>query len=520
MILDEVESDARQTAGNRGATLDALLAGIAQQRPDALALADPPNRSTFTDGAPRRLSFARAHRMATAIASRLQRMDLPANTVVAIQLPNIVENVLAILGVLRAGMIAAPLPLLWRRADMVAALSSVGAKALITCGRVGAFAHAQLAMAVAAEVFSIRYLCGFGPAQPDGVVPFDDLFDAEAPEALPLRERNGPGDAAARVAAITFEVTAAGIIPIARSHAELDAGARAVMPEGEDGNIISTLAPASFAGLCLTLVSWLRSGSALSLHHPFDRRILAGQLHADAPCSALVLPGPVAFDLAAAGTFRRHPPGCVLAAWHAPSGLASSETWREPDIGLLDVAVFGEIGLVAAQRNGTGRPTRIPYGPIVAPRGAAGAIVVGEIAQSSRGTMTFGGPMAPRGAFPLGADRDGTAMHGIGADGAVDTGYHCRVDPDSKTVVITATPAGVVEIGGCRLALRGLQDNVVRIESGATLEVVPDSLLGQRLIGRATTPDKLQAALEAAGVHPLAVAAFRTCNDAALRENA
>ncbi len=47
-------------------------------------------------------------------------------------MPNTVDSVLTLLGVLRAGLIAMPLPLLWRRADAVAALSRVGAKALIT----------------------------------------------------------------------------------------------------------------------------------------------------------------------------------------------------------------------------------------------------------------------------------------------------------------------------------------------------------------------------------------------------
>ena len=55
--------------------------------------------------------------MVSAIAGRLRRMGLPTDAIVGIQLPNIVENILTILGVLRAGMIAAPLPLLWRRAD-------------------------------------------------------------------------------------------------------------------------------------------------------------------------------------------------------------------------------------------------------------------------------------------------------------------------------------------------------------------------------------------------------------------
>ena len=46
-------------------------------------------------------------------------------------LPNTVESVITFLGVLRAGMTAVPLPLLWRKADIVKALARVGAKALV-----------------------------------------------------------------------------------------------------------------------------------------------------------------------------------------------------------------------------------------------------------------------------------------------------------------------------------------------------------------------------------------------------
>src|SRR5258707_1941532 len=112
-------------------------------------------------------------------------MELPTDSVVGIQLPNIAESVLAILGVMRAGMIAAPLPLLWRRADAVAALSRVGAKALVTCGHVGSVDHCHLAIRVAADLFSIRYVCGFGADLPDSVLPIDESFTTEKLDPVP-----------------------------------------------------------------------------------------------------------------------------------------------------------------------------------------------------------------------------------------------------------------------------------------------------------------------------------------------
>ena len=103
-------------------------------------------------------------------------------------------------------MIAAPMPMLWRRADAVATLTRLGGKALITCGHVGGFDHCSFAMHVAAEIFSIRYVCGFGENLPDGVVPFDDLFTIEKFDPLPPRERERAMNPAAHIAAITWDV--------------------------------------------------------------------------------------------------------------------------------------------------------------------------------------------------------------------------------------------------------------------------------------------------------------------------
>src|SRR5579872_5181991 len=108
------------------ATLDDLFRRSAARRPEAIALADPPNRESFTDGPPRRLTYAEADRAISAIASQLRKLRLQTDAIVGIQLANTVESVLIILGVLRAGMIAAPLPLLWRSIDAGAALGPLG----------------------------------------------------------------------------------------------------------------------------------------------------------------------------------------------------------------------------------------------------------------------------------------------------------------------------------------------------------------------------------------------------------
>jgi hypothetical protein len=516
MILGDATSAAAPPPpppqGGSRITIDEIFRRVAQRRPEALALADAPNRKTFTDGAPRRLTFAQADRMVSAIAGRLRRMGLPTDAVVGIQLPNIVENILAVLGVMRAGMIAAPLPLLWRRADAVAALTRVGAKALITCGHVGDFNHCQFAMRVAAEVFSIRYVCGFGPDLPDGVVEFDDLLSAATLDPLPPLDRERQSNPAAHLAVITFDAGESGVVPVARSHLELFAGGLGALLESrlvQDANIVSTLAPASFAGICLTLLPWLLSGGTLHLHHPFDPPVLVGQWRGDARCGALILPGPVAFRLAEAGVFSRTGPACVLAPWRAPERLGMSEAWRERDTALVDVSVFGEIGVVAARRGANGRPLPLPFGAIVAPRGSPGGVVVAEVTATPVGTLALRGPMVPHHTFPPGAEHGGMPHLIVGRAGLIDTRYTCRVDPVARTIAVSGPPAGIVGVGGYRFSLRDMQAVVDRVDAGATLATLPDPLVGQRLVGNAVDCFAVQAGLNAAGANPLLIAAFR-----------
>src|SRR5215469_4050696 len=171
MILGQSSSKHMATAASAGrATLDDMFRRAAARRPRAAALMDAPNRESFTDGVPRRLTYAQADRIVSAIAGRLNRMGLQADSVVGLQLPNTVESVLTFLGILRAGLIAAPLPMLWRSADVVTTLSRLGAKALITSTRIGTVDHGDLAMHMAADIFPIRYVCAFGSRVPDGVV--------------------------------------------------------------------------------------------------------------------------------------------------------------------------------------------------------------------------------------------------------------------------------------------------------------------------------------------------------------
>jgi AMP-binding enzyme len=475
------------------------------------ALLVPPDRERFTDGAPRHLTYAQADRAVSAIAGRLRRIGLQTDAIVAMQMANTVENVLTFLGILRAGLIAMPLPLLWRRVDAVAALRRVGATALIVSGRIGTTDHFALAREIAAEIFPIRYLCGYGREPPDGLVPFDDIFVLGKVDPIPAWEEergrdHGPG---AHLAVITWDVAADGLVPVTRSHSELIAGGLAVMLESrlqEEAALLSTLTLCSFAGLAITLVPWLLLGGTVALHHPFDVEAFLNQLSAF-DFDAAVVPGPMATQLS--DQAHRAGTGCpsMIGVWRAPERVSRAPPWRVSGKRMTDVMVFGETGLLAACRGASGKAETISYGGVTSPRGHKGGITTAEVKATSSGTIAMRGPMVPRAPFPPGAERSGFPHLKIGANGLVDTGYGCHAD--SASIIVTGPPPGMISVGGYRFMIEQVQELIKRLDAEGRVAVLPDAFAGHRLVGTAAHVQAVQDALAQQRINPLIAAAFR-----------
>jgi non-ribosomal peptide synthetase component E (peptide arylation enzyme) len=460
------------TASDARTTLDDLFRRAAVRNPDAVALADPDDRAHFTDGEARQLNYAQADRIIWSIAARLRALGLATDSVVGVQLPNTAEAVLTLLGILRAGMIPALLPMLWRETEIVAALSGVSAKALVTTARIGATDHCAVAGRVAAGLFSIRHVCAFGTVTPDGIVPLDDVVEAGA-EMQPAPPRDG--NPAAHAAVITFEPTPRGLLPVARNHAQLIAAGEAVVTAGnlpQDAVLLSATPASSFAGLAVTLMPWLLTGGRLALHQPFEPRLFRYRSEA---CDAVIVPGPLAKAFADINAET-----LLLALWRAPE-RRTEDTLARP---VLDVTAFGEFGTQVALR---------PAGEPAAPLGASA-----ETQRSPKGTLLV------RGAMVASAGLDVTDAP---PDGFVDTGYPCRIDAESGALIITGPQAGMIGLGGYRIARAEIDAFAAALSVDSPIATLPDALLGQRLRGRAG--DAAAVRLAARGANPLIAGAFR-----------
>jgi AMP-binding enzyme len=489
-------------------SLDEIFMRSVARKPDELAFADPIDKARVTGQAPRHLTFAEADDAVSALAAHFMAVGLPVSSIIALQLPNTVELMLTTLAAWRAGLVVALLPLLWRQAELTDALNRVGARALVTTARIDGVNHADIAMQAAAEVFSIRHVCGFGDKLPEGMVSLDGvLADASDPLLLPERDARRP-------ALVTFDVTAEGLRVVPRSEAQTIAGGLAIVLDAEirpGSRIASTIVPASFGGLCASLVAALVSSSALVLHHPFDLGALSRQI-AEAECDLLIAPAPLALRLGEQGLppelrLLRH----VLALWRSPEQAGTSASWTAKPR-LTDIYAFGEVGFLIARRDSDGNPLPIFPGPKVLAQGTPGSAMASEAVVTRNGSLGLKGAMVPLAAYAPPRQRN-QSLNALLSEPLpldyVDTGYAARLDRKTGAVCITSPPAGTIAVGGYRFLARELTEWAQRLAPGTMLTALPDRMSGHRLAGRATDNARARAALTELGLNPLMSEAFR-----------
>jgi hypothetical protein len=456
-----------------GVSLDALFRSNSRVRPDAPALI----------GSTLLFSYAETDAAIERLARRLQSFEMPPDSVVAVQLPNIPEAVIALLGTMRAGFVPAPVPVPWRRADLVAALATVQPKASISLAHFGDERPAEVMCEVAAELFQLSFPCAFGDDVPDGVIALDrDDAQSQPSEGVPFASTGSP------VAVVTFDTAASGFFPAARGHSQWLAAGLAVLLESriESGDtILSTLSPSTLAGIGTTLVPWLLSGGVLK----FVDGSSASSVRPERGDRAIHLVGPAAALAEVASSFEGQFASCIAVhrshRTHARD-FASIKTRR-----LVDFFGFGEQGAAVLKRDEHGKPRQIPIGSIAAPSSGRVPVVIETNVQGDQ--LLLRGPMLPH-AFENGR----MAPSAADMNGFAHTGFRCRTERPGY-LLVEGEPGGVTAMGGLRYGLHDLQARVAKCLPGAQVEVVADPVLGERIRIEAVDPAAAAAVLRSAG---------------------
>ncbi|MEZ5839526.1 MAG: class I adenylate-forming enzyme family protein [Hyphomicrobiales bacterium] len=467
-------------------TLDALLRRNAQTMPGETALIE-------TDGAGkmvRSLTYAELEEQIAGLSGFFTSVGLKPDMYVVEQLPVGAEALIALFGTVRAGLISVPVSPLLGEAELTAVAAALSPKALLTTASDGP-AAAERMRHLAADSFSVRFVCAFGEEVPDGVVPLDLIIGSPeladpANSAAIVRKGNG----ADHIATVSWSEIAEGAAPIARSHNHwISAGLmHLVAARLEKGcRIFSPYLPTGLVGLSAAVVPWLLTGGTLVLHRFDGLAGLAAAISETAPDYALM---PAGLEGALAGRLGSEHPAIGL-VHNDPAAARGAKGWQGA---VVDIDRIGEIIAVPRYRD-SAPAAALPLGRIGAAFGAgsvgfletrlrgfarkAGTVAAGD--SFSDGELVLRGPAVPDASLGLSEGNGGPT---IDTEGFLHSGLVGRLASAEPATFQLAGPVGdLLVVAGTQVRAADLDRIYAEHEAvaAAAAVVVPDAIAGSRL---------------------------------------
>jgi len=476
--------------------LDGLLRRTAVEAPERLAITDPPNKPQIMGEAPLRLSYQQADAIVDHLADTFTTLGLARDDVVAIQLPNTAESVLTILACSRAGLIACPLPVIWREHELAKALPNIAPRALVTSQRIFEHPHADMMRNIAADLMTVRFVFGFGKDLPDGVMSLE-ARGSDAGSSAAAAFFSDDENLANDIATLNWSAgNADQEFTVARSHNQWVAAGLMLMLEAglkPDSRILNPFSLTSLVPLGL-MSAWLLSGGTLAQHHPFAPEVFLEQVEAeDIDFTCLPPAAGQLFDEHGAGVLNGglKTLGCVL----YNSGGHKSDPAPLGDLArsVVDIHVIGEFACLASRRLEGRLKGTIPFGEINRPTHSLDRVtlaqtkVSGSVLRShfAAGKLGIKSPMMFDSYFPPMFDRESDERLVFDKQGFVETGYKALVVNDAeKEIELLHAPTDTFQHGGVPVAadeLDNLYSSCEALSDAAALPV-EDPVMGNRIL--------------------------------------
>ena len=276
----------------RDDTLTQWLARHAAERPDATAVVHAGNRTSWRELAQRVDRFA-----AGLYAAGVARGD-----VVAVQLPNVAEFIVAYLAICRLGAVMSTLHMPYRGTEFETLLRHSRAKAVICLAQARDWSPAAAALGLRATIPSLQAVIALGAAD-GGALAFAQL---EATSPAGIRDLPGPAAGDPFLLLYTSGTTSAPKA-VPHSYHTLLSNARLSVPEhgiGPADRVLSAAPYSHLFGLYALHVCWA-AGAAAVLLPVFTPPDLAVAVERDQPSALWTAPAHIA-ACRAGGLFDKH----------------------------------------------------------------------------------------------------------------------------------------------------------------------------------------------------------------------
>lgn len=251
---------------------------------DELAAVDPPNKADLVDIPVQRASWTDIARQVDRLAAVLRAHDIGEGDVVAVQLPNIVELIVAYLAAWRVRAIVTPLPVQYRRHEVVELGSICRPVAFLTADRIGQRQIAAEIVEALPDVASLRTVLYFGPSRVAGASSLDvELAGVTATRlgAVQAYADAHPVDPNDCLTICWTSGTESRPKGVPRAHYEwLVMSWDTVYGPGltHGSRVLNPFPTVNMAGINGVLLPWLRVGFLLVQHHPFDLAVFLNQI--------------------------------------------------------------------------------------------------------------------------------------------------------------------------------------------------------------------------------------------------
>ena len=240
----------------------------------------------------RTVSYAELAALVRRASCAFDRMDIGKGAVVAVQLPNVVEFVVAYLAITGRGAIMQTIHMPYRAAELETLLAHSGAVAAIVPAEARDYRGAETLQGLRERLPALRHVIGVGPASalPSGALPFVGLLAADGtPRPVAV------AGADPFLLLYTSGTTAApkGVPHAYRNflaNSRLSAEALSVTPE----DVLLSAAPYTHLYGLFTLNLALSAGATSLLLPAFTPAALAELMHAGRPTIAFTAPAHIA----------------------------------------------------------------------------------------------------------------------------------------------------------------------------------------------------------------------------------
>lgn len=263
-------------------TIIDLLLENAAATPDAEAVADPYNRPALIGGEAKRLTYSQIVRCMDRLAIHFERLGIKKDDVVLVQLPNVVDALLAYFAIARIGGISSPLAMAARDREMEHAIRMTDAVGIVTVKEFGGYDQLALANGFRKTDSSFRHIILAGDKLDESALSLEQMLseDVESgvePDYFESRQ-SGPNDIFTICWTSGTEADPKGV---PRTHNHWISIARLVV-EGvliEKGySIHGTFPVINMAGIGGLMVPWVLTGGKFVLHQPFEVEVFMGQI--------------------------------------------------------------------------------------------------------------------------------------------------------------------------------------------------------------------------------------------------